>query len=184
MPLEINTTNAQIGMEITNAKVDIQQPQADVNMKTKHAQVNIKSENSKIHIDQSVCFSESGLKDVFELIKSSANLGKQRASQAIARISSEGDQLMRIENGGNPIISQAIRNAFEADNKDYNIGLTPKSRPKISATDPKLNIDFQKGEVNIDVNVNKPIINYQPGKVNIYLNQKDSINIEYVDVKG
>lgn len=184
MPLKITTTNAQIGMETTNAKLDIQQSKADVKMQTKQAKLNIKSENSKIQIDQSVCFSESGLKDVFELIKSSANLGKQRASQATARIASEGDQLMRIENGGNPIVSQAIRNAFEADNKDYNIGLTPKSRPKISATDPKLNIDFQKGAVNIDVKVNKPIINYQPGKVDTYLKQKNSINIEYVDVRG
>ena len=143
MPLKITTTNAQIEMKTTNAKVDIQNQSANVSMKTKQAKVNLKSEKSKIQIDQSVCFSESGLKDVFELIRSSANLGKQRASQAIARTSSEGDQLMRIENGGNPIISQAVGNAFADDNKQYNIGVMPKSRPKISATAPKLNIDVR-----------------------------------------
>ena len=179
MPLKINITPALIGIETKNSSLEIRQPKADVNMKTEPLKMKIEKEDSKVQIDQSVCFSEANLKSIFELIKHSAQMGKQKSMEAIGRISSEGDAMMKIENGGNIIANMARRNSI--NEKNFDITFIPKSRPTITVTEPTLNIDFQGGKTNIDVNVNKVDIKYNPGKVDAYLRQKNSINIEYVN---
>jgi hypothetical protein len=181
VPLKVNTTPALIGIETRNATLEIKQHKADLTMKREPLEMKIEKKDSEIQIDQSVCFSECGNKKIFDLIKHSAQMGKQKSMEAIGKISSEGNEMMRIENDGEPIKNIGVNNAFPK--KDYNIGFIPKSRPKITATKAEHKIDFEGGKTNIDVKVNKPTINYNQGKVDIYLRQKPSINIEYVNDK-
>lgn len=179
MGIQIRTTNAQIGIQTTNAKLEIQQPKADVQMKTQHARVEIESEQAKVQIDQSACFAEAGLKNYLELTKHNASFAKQRAQQGIARIVRQGNEFINIQNKTDAVARQAEENAFQLFEKDFNVGLMPKSRPKISFTEGKANIKPIMGKVEINVNVNKPIVNYRKGNVEVYLKQKNSINIEY-----
>ncbi len=181
--LIINTTPALIGISTTPGKLSIQQPKADVSMHTEHPKVEIDNKFPKVKIDQYECFAERGMKNYLDLTKETVQLAKQSAMQGIERRVRQGNELAAIENGRNPIARQAEENAFELFNKEFGLDFIPKSRPRIELIEGKPKITVHEGKVNIDVKVNKPIINYTRGKVDIYLRQKNSIDIQYVGEK-
>ncbi|QEK13561.1 hypothetical protein FQB35_02390 [Crassaminicella thermophila] len=163
--------------------MEIKQPKADVTLNIEHPKLEIHSEQVKVQIDQYPCRAEEGLKNYIDLTKDNAAFAKQKAMEGIARIVSQGNQLAAIQNGGNPIADQAEENAYNLFDKEFNFDLIPKSRPKIDFIGGKVDIKFIEGKVKPQVKVNKPIINYTVGKFEIYLRQKNSINIEYVGKK-
>ncbi len=179
--LKITSTPALIGIKTTPGKLDIRQPKADVNMHTEHPKVEIKNDLPKVKIDQYQCFAEAGLKNFSDLNKEGAQLARQAAMEGIARRVRQGNELAAIETKTDPIPSQAEENAFELFNKEFNFDLVPKSRPKIELIRGKADITLHRGKVEMDVRVNKPIINYTRGKVEIYLKQRNSIEIEHIE---
>ncbi|SHH69849.1 hypothetical protein SAMN02745135_01724 [Caloranaerobacter azorensis DSM 13643] len=181
MSLQITTTRVMIQINIIDGKMSICQPRGEQNIHTTMPKVRIEFEKPKVIIDQYQCFAEAGLKNYLDLTKEAARFGYQKVLEGIARIAEDGDRMAQIENGMPPAIPElAEKNAWEE--LDYNIDFIPKSRPKIDV-EGRLKIDWELGKVNIDYKVNKPIINFQRGKVEIYLKQKPSIKIRYIDVK-
>ncbi|MBB6216414.1 hypothetical protein HNQ80_002514 [Anaerosolibacter carboniphilus] len=180
MDLRITSTPALIGINTIPWKVEIQQPKADVELNTQHPKVEIHSEQVQVQIDQSKCFSEAGLKPISELSKENADLGHQKVMEGIARRVRQGHELAAIHKGGNPIASHAAENAFHLDDKEFTFDLIPKSRPKIDFIGGTVDINVIEGKVDMEVQVNKPIIDFTRGKVEIYLRQRNSIQIEYV----
>lgn len=181
--LKITTTPALIGINTTPAKIEIQQPKPEISMHTEHPRVEIKNELPKVIIDQYECFADAGLKNFLDLTKEAAQLGKQAALQGIERRVNQGNQMKDIHKDFNPIAQQADYNAFELFNKQFTFGTVPKSRPKIELKEGKPHIEFREGRVDFDVKLSKPIVNYSRGSVEIYLRQKNSIDIEYVGNK-
>ncbi len=178
--LRINTTNAMIGIQTTPGKMNISQPAPDVQMHTEHPRVEIESTLPKVQIDQSQCFAEAGLKNFLDLTRESAQIGQQALMRGIERRGRQGDDLANIQNGFQAIPNQAEENAFELFTKEFNIGTVPKSRPQIDLIEGQVNIQVREGKVNTNVKINKPIIDYTRGKVDIYLRQRNSIDIQYV----
>lgn len=178
--LQIRSTPALIGIQSTLGRQSIQQPKADVNMNIEHPKVEITSDLPRVQIDQYQCFAEAGLKNFLDLTKEAAQLGKQAAMLGIDRRTRQGKELANIQNKSNPIPKQAEENAFELFNKEFGFGIVPKSRPRIDVIEGRANIQVREGKVNMDVQINKPIIDYTRGKVDIYLRQKNSIDIQYV----
>ncbi|WIF96132.1 DUF6470 family protein [Caminicella sporogenes] len=181
--IRITSLPALIGINTIPAKLEIIQPKADVNMHTELPKVQMHTEQVKVQIDQYQCFAEAGLKNYLDLTKDTAQFAIQALLQGIERIVRQGNELAAIENEADPIPVQSKENAFELFNKDYNIETIPKSRPKIDFKGGTVDIKVHEGKTDIDVKVNKPQINYIPGKVEIYLRQKNSINIEYIGEK-
>ncbi|SKC55899.1 DUF6470 family protein [Maledivibacter halophilus] len=178
--LKITTTPALIGINTINAKLDISQPKADLNMHTEHAKVEINSENPKVIIDQYQCFAEAGLKNILDLTRETAQISKQAALKGIERRVSQGNQMADIHKDYNPIAEMADYNAFELFNREFNFGLIPKSRPKIDIIEGNVDIKVHEGKANMDVKINRPQVDYTRGKVEIYLRQKNSIDIQYI----
>lgn len=178
--LKISTTPALIGINTSAAKTEIQQPKPDVSMHTEHPKLEIKNELPKVLIDQYECFAEAGLKNFIDLTRETAQLSKKAAMQGIERRVNQGNQMRDIHKKINPIAQQAVYNAFEQFKKEFSLGTVPKSRPKIELKEGKPQIKVREGRVDFDVKVNRPIINYSSGNVEIYLRQKNSIDIEYV----
>jgi len=109
--VKINRRDAKIGLNTQNAQLTMKQPNADVSIQQPKADQNIRQHPPKLTIDQSNAWSNLGLKNVFERTRDTAQHGKQAHHKGLARMAREGDELMRIENGGNPIVAQAKRNA-------------------------------------------------------------------------
>ncbi len=182
--LSITTTPALIGIKTTSAKQEIQQPKAEVKLNIQHPKVEIDSEQVQVRIDQYQCFAESGLKNYLDLTKDNAAFAQQKFSEAVARIVRQGDEMVEnLHKGRDMIPIHAMENAIAKNSRQFNMVTMPKSCPKIDFVGGTVDINVVEGKVDIQVKTNKPIIDYNRGNVDIYLRQKNSIDIEYVDGK-
>ncbi|WP_221566969.1 DUF6470 family protein [Alkalihalobacillus sp. TS-13] len=178
--IRIQSQPALIGLKTTKGVQQISQPKAEQSIQQPKADLNTKTTKGTLTIDQTQAWNDMDLKSVFVQTEEAAQLGREDLLAGIARRAQEGDQLMRIENGGNPIAEHARVNSG-GEMKEWNIGWIP------SAGSVKL--DYQPARVDIEVQVNKPIIEttpkkpehtYQPGDVEVFLRQRNSLSIDFV----
>ena len=182
MDLKITSTPALIGIQTNHGKLEIQQPKADMELNIEHPRLEIYSELGQIHIDQYQCFAESGLKNVFDLTLDMTAFAKQKFAQAVARIVRQGDDYVAsLHRKTDMIPIHAKENALSRNSSEFNMVTMPRSRPKIDFSGGTVDINVIEGRVNLQVNVNKPIINANRTKVDIYLRQRNSVNIEFVE---
>ncbi|WP_226037128.1 DUF6470 family protein [Aquibacillus saliphilus] len=181
--IRIQSQNAQIQINQTAGTQTIQQPQATQLIQQPKAELSINRLPSKLSIDQTQAWADMDLKSVSRRIAEAAQNGKQAAYQGTARRVRQGAELMKIENGGNPISRQAQQNSQGAP-KQFNIGWIPSAG--------SVKIDYQPSQVDIRVTPRKPIINtqaqkpitnYQPGAVDVSLQQKNQLEIDFVNLK-
>ncbi|MDF2546588.1 MAG: hypothetical protein K0R93_1486 [Anaerosolibacter sp.] len=183
MDLRITTTSALLDIRRIPGKLEIQQPKADMELNIEHPRLEMQTEHGQVVIDQRQCFAEAGLKDIFQLTTENRDFAQQKLMQSLERIVRQGNEMSSIHSGYDPIPSQAEENAYAWDDVEVNIGLIPMSRPKIDFTGGTVDITIREGRINLEVKVNKPIIDFIPGKIEHYLKQKNSINVEYVGNK-
>ena len=185
MRLVIDAQSAKIGVNIYNASVNRQSAEAKLGIDTELTQVNIDSTMPKVRIDQSRCFSESGLKTMAELTAENASKGVSKMYQSMARIVSQGNQLAQI--GSNPIASQAKYNAYDQFEHSFGMVTMPRSRPNITLIEGQMEIGVT-GDVNLDYQAGSMDSQYNPGKVDVYLAQKNFMKTRFektaLDVKG
>ncbi len=176
--IKIESQNAQIGIERQDGQLDIKQNQFPMNLKTKAPELNLQIEYPVVYIDQRQCFSEAGLKNNMDMSKTFYQKGKQAALQAISRIASEGRAMANIQNGS--VIARLAEGRSKPKEKPYNFDMIPKSSPIISVEEGKINGHLDRGEIDIKMDNITPQIDYKPAKVEIYIKQKQSINIQYI----
>lgn len=183
MGLQISSTPALIGINNIKPIQHIEQPKGEQSIQQVPAKMHIDRELPKVVIDQYQCFAERGLKNSGDLARDNAQWAQKIAFEYIGRIAAEGDAFGRIEDGQSAydvLADIASSNAWPQI--DYNIGFIPKSRPKIDVTG-HLSVSWELGKAIHDYKPQKAIHDYQTGKVEIYLRQKNSISIQYIDEK-
>ncbi|MFD1020303.1 DUF6470 family protein [Thalassobacillus hwangdonensis] len=180
--IRIQSQSARIGMDSKDAELTMQQPNAQVSIQQPKADLSIKQKKGKLSIDQTNAWNNIGLKSSFVRTRETADHARQALLEGIARISQEGDELMRIENDGNPIAAQAERNAR------YEFFVQHGGMP----TYDLVNLSYEVGGAEIDVRPNKPVIdvipqkpqiNYTKGDVSIYIEQYPELNIDFDGLK-
>lgn len=181
--IRLNSTMAKIEITTTQAQQTIEQPKAIVNLKQSNAEMEMRTTPGQLTIDQTIAWESMDIKHIFRRIEEGAQKGYQDVLSGMARVASEGDEMMRIEHGGSPIASQAERNSKLLD-YSYNIGFVP---PPFSV---KLN--YQPGQVSIHIQPKKvenhtvsqkPLIHYSPGQANVSLRQHADLNIDFVNIE-
>ncbi|SFM23740.1 hypothetical protein SAMN04487943_110120 [Gracilibacillus orientalis] len=170
----IQTSDAQLSIQSGSVKQTIRQPQADLRINTRPG---------KMTIDQSKALADVGIIPTEQSIRKMAQESMQTAIQGSKKRRRQGDELMKIENGGDPILRQSKVNG-DRPMKQFNIGWIPSG--------DAVKFDYQPAKVNIESTANKPQIevqttenqfHYQPGGIDVYLEQKNSINIDFENVK-
>lgn len=179
----MRSTNALIGINKENSNVTIEQPKADVEIKTEHANVKIESSLVKVEINQEQAFSESGLKGILELSIDNAKEAMQKMIQESGRIAEEGNRLANISSGEDAVAEIAYDNSINKSKHEFNMVTMPTSGPEITVIEGENDIQVEGGNVDISVNINKPIVNYTAGKVETYIKQKNSLEITVVNDK-
>lgn len=168
--ISIQTENAQVGIQQPKATQEIRQPSADLSIRTRPG---------RLTIDQSQAWYDMGLKSAIVSRNDWAREGYQNVMEGIARRRREGDEQMKIENGGNPLVAQAARNAHPPQ-KSFNIGFVPSVF--------SVKTDYQPAEVDIRIEpnqpmirhtTNQPMITYSPGRVTTGIRQENYLNIEF-----
>lgn len=184
--IRLQSTRAQISIETKQAVNQIQQPMADLSIEQPQADLSIHTTPARLTIDQTQARADVDLKSIFLRTKDVVQFAKQDWLAGLARRAEQGDQLMRIENGGNPLASQAKQNR-QKPMKEFGLGFIPSTGSvKLHYEPAKVNIDVQPNKPNIQVKVNKPIYDYEPGEVDIQLQTRNqlSIDFEMIDVKA
>jgi hypothetical protein len=181
--IRLETTDAQIGLKTNHAKLSIEQPKADLTIEQPKADMSIRTEGSRLSIDQTKAREDMDLKHISRRIEEAAQLGYEAFLEGVARRSSEGDQLMMVENGGNPIAAIAEQNG-KSTQYEFNIGWIPSAGGvKIQYTPSKVNLDIEARKPIIQAEINKPIMNYSPGNVEVSLMRKPNLNIDFAYLK-
>lgn len=178
--IQIQQTFASIGIDPGKPRQEIQQPRAELNLEQVPAQLEINRTPSRLEIDQSQAWEDAGLKKVSTVSREYADLGKQYALEGIARRAQEVDQIRSIEQGGNPIATIAYEN-MNPGRAEINVAFIPSfGSVKIQFTPTQLDLQWTRGGVKLNPELKKPIHEYTPAKVEVYLKQKQSLSIEVV----
>lgn len=172
----------QISLNTIDAKQEIRQPQADLTIEQPHAEMSIETKPAKLMIDQTQAFEDMNLMNILKRIQKNAQEGMQAASEGTGRRAAEGTDLMRIENGGNPIAQQADSRAHTLQ-KALGIKFIPSPfSVKINFEPAKVDIRIEPQKVKIEAKVNAPQVDYVPGRVDIELSQRPELNIDFVNL--
>lgn len=178
MQFKVTNIHGQIGINKNDATLSIRQPKADLEIVSEPAELNTQNKQVRIKIDQSQCFSEAGLKDIFELTEEFAQRGKEYALEAIGKIVDEGDRMAMIENHADAFGEIATAKALPPP-AEVNITLIPVSRPKIEF-EGGISFNPRIGELRINSRINSPQISATYPSLEVYLLQKPEFHFEFV----
>lgn len=176
--LQVTTQQGKLGIQTTPATLNIRQQKADVQIQQPKADVQIRQRPGKLSIDQTQAWKNLNFNSAFDIAEQAAQFGRQDWLSGLERVAREGDELMRIENKGNPIASQAKRNGV------WNFEYKPGGRPAYDL----VSLNYQANPADIEVKRNDPVINttprypdltYQKGNVYISLTQKSQVSIDW-----
>lgn len=178
--IQIQTTNAQIGLTIPEPQQYIEQPPADLQIRQPAAELTIETTEGQLQIDQTQLRADLGMYTLPEFARNAAQKGQQMILQGIARRAREGEQLGDIRNGNNAIASIAASKNENMQQKKLGIKFIPSfNAVKLHYTPAEVDIDVQQNQPEIDATIHKPIHNYTPGKVSVDLLQEPSIEIDW-----
>lgn len=181
--IQIRSTYAQIQIETQPGEQTIEQPKANQHIEQPEAELYIERRQGKLTIDQTQARADMDLKSVFRRTEEFAQNGKQAWLEGLARRVRQGDQLMKIENKGNPIALIAKENSVKPE-KSFNIGWIPSHFSVKTHYEPDhLDINWKVNKPIIDTEEQKPIIDFQPGKVYTSLKEKNSLSIDFINLK-
>lgn len=170
---------AKIGMEQQFASLNIQQPKADLTIEQHHAKMAIEAPQGELIIDQSQAWEEVNLMSTPRLIEKQGAEGLQAAAEGAARRAEQGDELMKIEQTNHPTYSQALENGFRQQ-KSLSLKYIPSPfAVKIDYIPAEVHIEFITQAPTIVAVQNRPIIDFEPSVLNIYMEQYESLEIDY-----
>lgn len=175
--IRIQTTNALLNIHTQPGQLSIEQPSAELSIQQPPAEMEINRQPGQLTIDQTKAWDNLNLKSVLKASEDAAQQGHQDVMDGIARRVQEGDELMKIENKGNPMKEQAKRHyLFNGYQKK---GWYPTTDLVDIHYDPgKLDINWKINPAIIDSKANPPIINYTPGTIDFSLKQYPSVKID------
>ncbi|MBS4190256.1 hypothetical protein KHA94_08575 [Bacillus sp. FJAT-49705] len=176
--IRMESQAGRIGLNINKPIQSIEQPQADLSIEQPPAEMTINRQPSRLTIDQTLARENLDLKSVFKRVEENAQLGYQTLMNYISKTVQEGDELMMIENGGTPIANNGVR-ALEHESV-FNTGNTPSQESvKVEYKPAKVDIEWKRNRPNIQVQINRPIHEYTPGPVDVYMQQYPSLKIDF-----
>ncbi|MCC3356942.1 DUF6470 family protein [Bacillus sp. REN16] len=181
--IRLQSQNAKIGIRTTQPVQEIQQPKANLSIEQPKAELSIQTKPGKLTIDKTEAWADMDLKHISRRNSEAADQGYQDSLEGIARRAQEGNELMRIENSGSPIAQIAKRNS-EGPELQFNVGWIPSHFSVKTSYDPaKVDIQVKVNKPIINSSINKPIHEYAPGKVDVNLEQRQSLKIDFANLK-
>ncbi|MGD6990967.1 DUF6470 family protein [Sutcliffiella horikoshii] len=177
--IRLQSTFAQTELQIQKPMQKIEQPKSELSIEQPKAELTMRRTPGRLTIDQTQAREDMDLKSVGRRIEEAAQLGRQDWLAGLARVAQDGNEMMKIENGGGAIARQAKRNS-EGPPKEFNIGWIPSHfSVKIDYKPGKVDIDVQKRKPVIDAKLNKQVHEYTPGSAQVSLANHSSLEIDF-----
>ncbi|MEK3825586.1 hypothetical protein SAMN05720606_113109 [Paenibacillus polysaccharolyticus] len=172
--LQIQTTPTVLHIDADMGQYSIRQPKADVELHTKPGKLTIQSHPIDLNIDQSKAFSAYHGGNMIDMNARIYSGIQQIFLQNMAERVQQGNELAAIHKPGNTI-ANIVGTNWQA--KPFPETRTPASMDNVSirVNTRAPDVRFEAGESEMNVTVNKPEIEYQRGKLDIYVQQYASI---------
>ncbi|MDI7742936.1 DUF6470 family protein [Lysinibacillus fusiformis] len=178
--LQLQSTKAQISLSTQKPIQEIEQPKANLDLQQPQAKMTMETIKSQLSIDTVEARESLDLKSSRSRTAEVAQYSQQQAMEGLVRRAQEGDELMRIENGGNPIADQAKRSGKQPYSS-INIKFIPQADSvKVNFEPGKVEIQVEPQKVINNSTSNKPIHHYTTGKVKVELAQAPSLKIDWL----
>lgn len=169
---------AQINIMRTPGRQEISQPKAELSIQQPKADLSISVTPGKLSIDQTQAWEDMNLHSPLRSAQVAAQEGASGLLEGMQRRTQQGAELMEIENGGDPIVNQSIVNGHD-QMKSLGLKYIPSHLAvKISYQPSSVNIDAQVNRPIIDVKTNRPEHSYRPGSVVIQMEKYNSLEID------
>ncbi|MBU9721727.1 MULTISPECIES: DUF6470 family protein [Bacillaceae] len=178
----IETGRAEIGRQYSKPQMSISQRNAVMSVDQDLAgRLHISTTASKLFIDQAEAFADADLKSPLRRVKENAAKGMQNISQYVAKTAREGEQLKRIENGGNAL-AQIARQNGERQLPEVGQGTIPGNafKVKFDYTPSEVSVNVEWPDPNIQFQTFEPEIHIPRWETSAYLKQKEWINFTVV----
>lgn len=180
--IRLSSDRASLSIRMEKGHQSIEQPKAELHIQQPKADMTIKQPTGKLTIDQTNAWHNLGLKSSRVRTEETADHAKRTVLEGTARMAEEGDELMRIENGGEPLADQAARNAIWQF--DYPLdGMPVYDLVSIDYQANEPEISFAKKEPVIEAVPQKVRYDYQPGNVDVFMEKYAALDIDFVNLK-
>lgn len=184
--LQMQSVHGKIGMQSNRPQMQIQQKNAELTIKQEHGgTLRMSTRPSKLHIDQTEAFADANLKGPLRSSNEFTGRTKSEVAQYIAKTNQQGDQMMKIENGGNAIPRIAKANSELYPERELNIGYMPRNafRVKFNYQPSELSINVSSSQPEINVRRNDPKISIPKWQSEVYVRQKNKLSIQAVGLQ-
>ncbi|MET3193332.1 DUF6470 family protein [Gottfriedia sp. OAE603] len=187
--IRLQSTFAKIGLQSENPILDFQQPKAEIKIHQENAEMDIQRVAPTLEMDSYEARADIDMKSVRRRIEDAFNDGYQAWLDGLARVSQQGDQMMKVQHNKNAIADIAKSNSSNPV-YDVNISFLPRWGSFKMSYDPgSLEINWTTHEKpEIEVNPQKATTNITPGKVSAYMDTWNDLKIDYtgitIDQKG
>jgi hypothetical protein len=172
--IKIEQRTGKIGLQIKKPQQSLRQEKSTLEIHQDVGKLKIKKDVVEVNVDNYPARYDLGYKNSSDMVKQSARQGKEAVIKAIGQYSQQGDQLMRIENKGKPLVQQA-KQATQAGKKE--IGLRWKRGPKINVKPHKLELDYKPNYPSIKSSMGSVATDLERGTVKVSLDQYNKLKI-------
>lgn len=178
--LEMHQQGLKIDWNVLRPSYTFQPGKAEVQISQTPAKMTLNPTPSRLSIDQSECWADMDLKHISRRIAEEAADGKRAVLEYIGKTAEEGTQLRSIEHKGDVLRNLAMQARIMPE---YNIqysNVPENFSLRIDVLPGELNMDWQRGGVNVDVKTIPYSQNYEMGKIDYYVKQKNELTIDVV----
>ncbi|WP_127581218.1 DUF6470 family protein [Paenibacillus koleovorans] len=173
----VRQTYAKLHVDADLGKFDIQQPRPTFEMKTIPAKQDIQQPRGDLKIDQTRAWDALALGNNLETMHRIYSRASDVAMEGIRKIVEKGNQFAAIHRGGNPIADAAEASVGGFQELDF-VGEAGYDNVDITYTARWPQIETTPGRIDLNTKVNPPIIEYQKGKLEIYMKQYPKTEFE------
>lgn len=179
--LEMSSTYAQIGMKSNRPHMSVKQYHADLQIKQSHVNLEIKRSDGTLTIDQSEAFASIDATPPLRRSDEFIARTKSEVAQYISKTSRQGDQMMKIENGGGNAFSAIAAENSKLPSKEVELTLAPKPLSvKMNYQPGEFSVSVKPDRVEVNIQKRDPEISIPKWQTDVYIKQKNNLTFQAV----
>ncbi|MBY0163237.1 DUF6470 family protein [Paenibacillus lautus] len=174
--LSIRQTFASIGIETRSGQHNIQSPPGELTVETAPAALDVQKRSGELVVDSSKAWMALGKGNHLEWMQMISSQMEQQYLVNVSRIVEEGNRLAQFTKRGNTIADIMAQRIQEKTIVEYN-GAASSDHVRVRYNPTVLDMNWTPHQTVVNYNPKRPDISFSPAKVEIYLKNKNNLDI-------